>query len=972
MPTISLEKDHVPFLLGGAGTLAIDTGALALNRPLTPDAAPLLNVAFDAGGAMPLSLGQPDSVKLAVTADSRVQLQPIFPTSPPAARRALDAYRLAEFLAAPENRGRGILCFTAAASSRLEATAAFDYLALRPSVTLDTGADAAYAYLRAFDATASLQKVVTGFFKDMRLPEQGARAPEPGEAIALQFGGYLRLGVAVPAGYQLAGTKSIALGQLALSERYDLSVLGRIGLSAGVAGRYTVLVTGASEPGWARVVVTRRAEQELRCAADVVVGFKNELDLPGNAHEFLGAALGVNGQNFINLFERALELSDFERFKASTDGLARQFVEAVVGRGFDALASKAEFTRFMALVAKVVESRDAVGTRAVALFDRYFDRVAQLTEFLEELQSLTDGGLASLRQRLTPDQWTMLAQLTDGDPLAFLLDHVVADGRPQDGRATLKARADAALELVRARAHDDLRRVLATAREQFGIDRFLRELAKIDTPDELKAVANERLGLFVSRLVGRRLDSATNVKEALAEIRAVLQNVDAFATKLFHAFKDASNSSYGVALHAEYSRASSADALVDVLINASTARGLSLLRQAGRGDFEEALTTTDADVVRVQEGVFTHRTSRQAPFHVNIVGWHLNYQYEGFDRVITETEQRLVPSAYGITVYTTASLELERRHKRRDETVHVNFLLRALGESAGVLKSRPADRAYVVDALRALSARYQLSFTDEDTSAMELADYLAFAQDLGLGPQGATLEHLAPLLPRAGNGGFGAITTSYDVRFGQAALDALLSVTSISPSAEKTIRQSLRQIVLANYLKSAEMHDVAFAYATPGVFDVFREEGAARFTARSQRTVAVAVAGAPIAAPASVVLDRMELHVLATLYNIENALLASMKDLYKVLGGKKIDLVKFEQALSGFGDAMKLFDDFDQTSRKDGVGTNTLFAVFDRLVRLASKGTSTSGATMAALRLTSRVGNRTVEKLFLSDAALKG
>lgn len=970
MPTISLAHDKIPFLLGGTGALAIDTGELALDRPIAPDAPPLLKAGFEARGAMPLSLGQPDSVRVAITANSLVLLQPIFPTSSQATRRVLDAYRLTEFLASPEHRGTGILCFTAAASSRVAATAIFNYAALRPSVTLDTGGDAAYSYLRAFDVNASVQKVVTEFFQEMRLPEQGTRAPVPGEAIALEFGGYLRLGVEVPAGYQLAGTKSIALGQLALSERYDLSIVGKIGLSAGVAGRYSLLVTAGPEPGWARVIVTRRSEHELRCAADVTVGFKNELDLPGSAHEFIGAALGVNGKNFINLFTRALELSDFDRFKAATDGLARQFVEALIGRAFDTLAAKTEFTKFMALVARVVESRDTVGDRAVSLFDRYFDRIAQLASFLEELQTLTGDAFGRLRERLTPERWTMLAQLTDGDPLAFLLEQVVTDGRRHDSRATLKARADAALELVRGRAHEDLRRVLAIARQQFGIDQFFRELAKIDTPDELKAVANERLGTFVSRLVGRRLDSAANVKAALAEIRAVLQNVDAFSTKLFQAFKEASNSSYGTALHAEYSRASSSDALVDVLINAASPRGLALLRQAGRGDFEEVLTTPDTNVVRLQEGVFTHRTSRHSPFHVNIVGWHLDYQYEGFDRVITETEQRLVPSAHGITIFTTASLEVERRRKRRDETVHVNFLLRALGESAGVLKSRSGDLAYVVDVLSSLSARYQLSFTDEDTSAIELTDYLAFAQEVGLGPKGATFEHLAPLLPRTGNGGFGAITTSYDVRFGRAALDALLSVTTISPTGEKAIRQGLRQIVLANYLKTAEMHDVAFAYATPAVFDVFREEGAALFTARSQRTFGVALAGATVSAPASVVLDRMELNVLATLYNIENALLGSMKDLYKVIGGKKIDLAKFEQALSGFGDAMKLFDDFDQTSRALGVGANTLFVMFDRLVRLASRGPSTTGATAATLRLTSRAGDRTVEKLFLSDAAV--
>ena len=150
-----------------------------------------------------------------------------------------------------------------------------------------------------------IEDIVPEFFSTMRLPEQGARAPEPGEAIALQYGGYLRLGAEVSAGYQLAGTKSVAIGQLALSEKYDLSIVGKIGLSAGVAGRFSILVTAGDLPGWCRVQVRRHRAKDFKIAADVNVAFKNELDLPANANEFLGAALGVNAKNFLNVFAKA-------------------------------------------------------------------------------------------------------------------------------------------------------------------------------------------------------------------------------------------------------------------------------------------------------------------------------------------------------------------------------------------------------------------------------------------------------------------------------------------------------------------------------------------------------------------------------------------------------------------------------------------------------------------------------------------
>ena len=60
-------------------------------------------------------------------------------------------------------------------------------------------------------------------------------APAAGEAVSIRYGGFLQLGAEVAAGYELTGTKAFSISQLALSERYRLSILGKIGLSARVA-----------------------------------------------------------------------------------------------------------------------------------------------------------------------------------------------------------------------------------------------------------------------------------------------------------------------------------------------------------------------------------------------------------------------------------------------------------------------------------------------------------------------------------------------------------------------------------------------------------------------------------------------------------------------------------------------------------------------------------------------------------------
>jgi hypothetical protein len=279
------------------------------------------------------------------------------------------------------------------------------------------------------------------------------------------------------------------------------------------------------------------------------------------------------------------------------------------------------------------------------------------------------------------------------------------------------------------------------------------------------------------------------------------------------------------------------------------------------------------------------------------------------------------------------------------------------------VKSDQGNFGYLIDSLNSLAARYELEFTDQDTSAVELEDYLAFARDLGLDAHGATFEELEPLLPKTATGSFGNVAANYDIRFGQKAVEALLSVKDVSKAAEASVRNAMRQIVLSNYLKSDSMHDVAFSYATPGVFKVFTDEGFATFTLRSPRVFPVQVPNSAIAAPSSVSLDKMELNVLTTLYDIENRLVDAIKNLYKLLKGTALDPAEFEKRLGKFGEAMNAFDGFDQTTNKHGIGTNTIFAMFDTLVRLAS---STSTANTALLRLTSQAAGKEVEKLFLS------
>ena len=139
----------------------------------------------------------------------------------------------------------------------------------------------------------------------------------------------------------------------------------------------------------------------------------------------------------------------------------------------------------------------------------------------------------------------MLSQLTDGDPLGFLLGTGHSEGRGggQPAGAARRARRPA-LELIRNDGAPGNPRRHRRGEESFRVDALFREAAKIDTVDELKALATDKVGFFVSRLVGRTLDSSTNLKAAFDELKRCSTKIDAFTADLFKAFKEATNSSY--------------------------------------------------------------------------------------------------------------------------------------------------------------------------------------------------------------------------------------------------------------------------------------------------------------------------------------------------------------------------------------------------------------------------------------------
>ncbi|HEY0728247.1 MAG TPA: hypothetical protein VGD38_09275, partial [Pyrinomonadaceae bacterium] len=677
----------------------------------------------------------------------------------------------------------------------------------------------------------------------------------------------------------------------------------------------------------------------------------------------LSAVIGVKSKNWLNLFNQVHELTDFNKLQVYLDNLAKSFIEEYTGKAFEELADHTKLDEVINLIGEVIDQYNEVGDNAVTLFDKYFNIAtgavdAKLSEALQFIKNVTS--LDQLKGQIDSTVWDVVNQLTDGDPLDWLLGKVEIDGHTLNSLDEIKARVDKVLDLIQNEAHKEIRRLIALAKSKFPLDRFISELGHIDWMT-LQTLTERRLTGFVERLIGQSIKGLSNTQlgKAVTKFHGVLDGIDNFKNTLYKKIKQTLDQSFSFQLHAEYSRASENDALLDFELNLNTAIGQGLMKKAGGGDFAEVLAAYGTGAVKLNKGVLSHKVTRQTKFSVNITGWHLGWNYQGLDRLITEAEQRIIPDANGqLSIITTFDMQKERERKRNGERVYTNLLLRFIGESHGVLDFDKANQVYLVDAITRMSSKYTLVFQDPSTTEHELAQYLSFADDFGLAASDdAALQILEPLLPTDAQGNFGETSITYDVRFTEEGLRSLFT-QPFGLSEEMHLRRTMRLIVLANYLnKGATLTTRAWCYWTPGIQELWAK-GQADFTNHSARVFSP-IAPSPLknlAAPAKATLSQTELKQLSTLYFIEESVVKGMRKLATLIQSKqKLSPRDFEKAMGDFGSALKSYDNFDE-------GDNTIFAIFDKLIVRYANGQHRN----SSLELKSTLNGRTVTKMLVA------
>ncbi|HWN09306.1 MAG TPA: hypothetical protein VNO50_08615 [Pyrinomonadaceae bacterium] len=907
-------------------------------QPFTKDNQKLAQIKLGMAATKPFQFGQPGTnglkLSLGISGEANGSVKLIWPgaTDP-----LIDAYQLNEFLT--PGRLYAAIILSAKADASVKGSTTLFSGPLKADFGVGAGANAGYDRLVLFDATRPAREVLGELFGGVRLPQavDPGDVLAPGEILAFRYGGYLNLSASVAWGYSFTGTRDYKALDLNLAIDYAVRLAASASFDYRLAGEFSIERRRGKDANSAHIVVRKGRESSTQFAADF--GFEAEANLsglPDSPDKLLSALLGTDAKSILQVLATVEENSTLEGLEKSVGKLAKKFIYDRAGEWIGKALDETTVKEFLAAVHQVVTEYQGIDDRIIHLYEDFLDNKvpgleASLNLLLgvgtqQDLQRITDGDTWDLIRRLWNEKFNdLLLKETEFEQFSEFVKKVK--------------------EFLDGGVAKNVRDFIASVKKEFPLDGLLNQLAKYDTPDELKALADEKLQAFVGRIIGRtfaELSGNADFQRALKQIQAVRDKIDQFRKTYAKAVKLAAHQSVAFHLNYLYKRASKGESLLDVEIDISTTEGARLAELALSGDFTGVLKGYNPQLVRINKGKFTHEVTRSAQVNISIFNWN----YKGIVELVqnsqhsVETVERGLLHVYSID--TSISQTTEKDWKKLKEAVRSNFLLSIVGQSPQPAGSPDSaigpENEYLIETIRSVTAKYDLLFEDDRTKAAELTQYLQLAEYLRLIPSAPqTVNDIEVQFPQ----GLGKVSVKYVVNYDDAAVRNGL----IGPGSEdlsRFARLTARGLVAAKYTGMRDndwLAPMGFAFLDQGLYDAFHNIGNPE--AFAQKTVTVSLPDWFVAGGKKVVLRKSDLWVLAKFYKVEDKFverLMKLRGLVKLAPGARIPEEDLRDAARHFVD---MADDLDEEG-----GTNTFFAVFDQL---AQRGQSAGGTRKSAV-----------------------
>lgn len=917
--------------LGGDGNFDVTTDGdvwkslYESGKPFSKDVDKLAEMNFNIGKTKPFIIGDRNKITLNVGFSSQVAglIDLIW-----AAEESdlIKKYQLELFLTA--DKLYLALTFNAKADGTVEGKLPVG--ALSASFGIGAGGYVSYKRLVPYEKTKTVKAIISDLFAETRLPQkvnQTDEIPREGEVIVLEYGGYLNLSAGLTWGYSLTGTRSFDVKDLQLAANYALKLIAEAKIGYKLAGDFSVEVRRGTMDNWARFVVRKKRRSEFDFAADF--GFTGDFTLgglPTSADDFLAAVFGTKAKTFLDYFAKAEKYSSLDELEKAVGKLANDYLQKLSDDLIGKALSNGTLKEFLAAIEKTVAYYNSIEDKIVNLYEDYLDRIPQLEKTLDDILKLKK--FENLSKLTDAQTWEIIRKLS-GEKFYELLLNQTAFG---DFLAYVKRTKD----FLNNGASAEIRKIIADLKKEFPLDELFTELGKYDTPDKLKALADEKLKGLVEKLLGKAFDQLGNFKDASQQINDTLKQITAFKNKWYDKLTEAAKQSFKFNLNYAYTKAAESDALIDVEINLSDTAGQTLANSAAVGDFAKILNNYDPAVVRVNpNSIFTKNLTKSAHLQINVLGW-------GFERMvelIQKIDHAIQTEPNGLMHVFTVDTQIKQLadSKKKDkvlEEVKSNFLFRAIGATFQPNGTgAPIDKKtneYVIATLNKMAVSYQLAHHDTHTKPGELRLYLDLAEYLGLIPsRDQFIGELQSQFPD----GFGDVNVEYVIRYDDQTVRNAFTLSG--EELKDYARQTVRKLMSARYTGMREKNwlpRVGFAYGSQNLADIYYKEGFTAVLAKAQAVTLPAWFTRGVQLP-PVPLTKENRQLIVTLYNIERSYVERLNKLDQLIDKSLKDKISIpvDELAKASRDFIGMADDLDEFGR-----ANSFFLAFDKLTQTGS------------------------------------
>jgi len=762
----------------------------------------VIDVRFDLSDGTHIPLGSVANVVIQAEADARL-------TYVDNDERFDPPDILARYAVPQPDADQFLLILESAGEAKIGVAADFPAGAFTFGLTAGAGGKVGFVHIRPFERRTTAGEAFEDFLKSTRLPHDitdPADLPVEGEVLAFEYGGYLSIGLSAGWGYSVSTYAGAEFGEMGLKSNIDITSAIQLRGGVEVAGDFALEVRRGHSDGWARVIVRKRRERAFTFSGGLNIGIDITTEgVPQDADQFLEVALGLKAPQIVEDLRELLAQGDAEflaHLRERKDALLEKFVEELSERWLERALTSDILAPLFERLQDVIRLYDDLDDMAVATLEGIVETKSKGGRRLDEIVDEIDDAFTSIVESVdldvlkavdNPVVWDFLRRYVGTGWVEFL----TTENRFEEVRQ--------AIATIRESQWKRLVEFVHIRYESLGLTSVVKRLRdlidvmrSVDDPEEAVRQAEKHLLAAAERITDRAFDAMAGpeLRQAISDLAAVLDEIDAFKGRIYADFKGAINRSHKLAVARTLARTKESDALMDVEIHLGADRGRALMRRAVRGRFDNLLDDENLSVIRIHEAAFSHRLETHNQLKVDLFGWNRS----SFRRLILETKKTVRHEGDGLLHVYALSSDEEVTRKGRGEEIKLNFLLNL--QAAG-------SRADVVDSVDRMSAQYTVGVEDRRTSEKELIRYLSLARELGILPMPpetiiATLREELDKQP--GDRDWGTVSLKYEARWQRDGLRRLVEIpiNQMLFSARETLATIVGGAFLSFYREGEE------------------------------------------------------------------------------------------------------------------------------------------------------------------------